>query len=204
MPNTPLAKVPYPSGSDAPAAAADMMAGFISMDPHLVLPATDEADRDAKYADAPISTMVVSGPSKKIWVKTGPAATDWWVVYERQEYRTGFTFLSGWDADTTIAIKNTYTTEVRIKAIRTGGEIVAKPNDSNDSGNITPDEDVCVVPAQVAETVGQFLVVGTYKTNVTSGAASIRNDGTVRIYDAATNGRIRTGDYFWFSVTWNN
>ncbi|TSI12624.1 hypothetical protein [Brevibacterium aurantiacum] len=204
MPNSPLAKVPYPSGSDAPAAAADMMALVMGMDAKLVLPAMDEADRDAKYADAPVSTMVVSGPSKKIWVKTGTLPTDWWTVYERQEYRTGFTFLSGWEQDTVIAIRNTYTTEVRIKALYTGDMITAKPDSSADAGNITPDIDVCVVPAQIAATVGEFLVVGTYKTNVTSGAASIRNDGTVRVYDATTSGRIRTGDYFWFSATWNN
>ncbi|WP_167199475.1 hypothetical protein [Brevibacterium pigmentatum] len=204
MPNSPLAKVPYPSGPDAPAAAADMMGLVMAMDPRLVLPAVDEADRDQKYADAPESTMVVSGPSKKIWVKTGPGPLDWWTVYERQEYRTGFTFLTGWEPDTTIAIRNTYTTEVRIKALYTGDMITAKPDSSADAGNITPDIDVCIVPAQVAETVGEFLVVGTYKTNVTSGAASLRNDGTVRIYDATTSGRIRTGDYFWFSATWNN
>lgn len=204
MPNTPLAKVPYPSGSDTPAAAADMMAGFMSMDPRLVLPAIDEADRDAKYSDAPVSTMVVSGESKKIWVKTGPTATEWWVVYERQEYRTGFTALSGWELTDTIAIRNTYTTEVRLKATRTGDTITAAPPTSGVPGNITPDEDVCVVPAQVAQSVGPFLVVGTYKTNVTSGAASMRNDGTVRIYDANTSGVIRTGDDFWFSATWNN
>lgn len=203
MPNSPLAKVPYPSGPDAPAAAADMMGLVMAMDARLVLPAIDEADRDSKYADAPMSTMVVSGESKKIWVKNGPAVTDWWVVYERQEYRTGFTALSGWELVDAIAIRNTYTTEVRVKALRTGNDIDANGADKWDAGNIG-DEDVAIVPAQVAATLQGFLVPGSYKTNVTSGGSAIRTDGTIRIYDANTSGVIRTGDELWFSATWNN
>ena len=203
MPKSPLANVPYPSGPDAPAAAADMMGLVMAMDPRLVLPAVDEADRDQKYADAPESTMVVSGPSKKIWVKTGPAVTDWWVVYERQEYRTGFTALSGWEIVDAMAIRNTYTTEVRLKALRTGGDINAQGADRWDAGNIV-DQDVAIAPAQVAATLKGFLVMGSYKTNVTSGGSSIRTDGTIRLYDANTAGVIRTGDELWFSASWNN
>lgn len=204
MPNSPLAKVPYPTGTDAPAAAADMMALVMGMDPRLVLPAIDEADRDSKYSDAPASTMVVSGPSKKIWVKTGPGPTDWWTVSERQEYRTGFTFLSGWEEVDVFAIRNAATTEVRVKALRTGDEISGDPHTAALPGNISPDSDVCIVPAQVSATVSNFLVVGTYKSSVTSGAASLSTNGTIRLYDAAAGGRIRTGDEIWFSATWNN
>lgn len=204
MPQSPLSKVPYPSGSDAPAAAADMMAMVMGMDDRLVLPAVDEADRDAKYADAPVSTMVVSGESRKIWVKTGPGITDWWLVYGREEYRTGFTALTGWEIDTAIAIQNTYTTEVRLKLLRTGDDITASNPDQTSPGNIGPDIDVCYAPAQVAKTISNFLVVSTYKTNTTSGAASIKVDGLIRIYDAHTSGIIRSGDTLWFSAAWNN
>lgn len=199
MPTSPLGKVPYPSGSDAPAAAADMMALVMAMDPKLVLPAIDEADRDSKYADADVSTMVVSGPSKKIWVKTGPAVTDWWTVYERQEYRTGFTALSGWEIDDAMAVRNTYTTEVRVKCLRTGGDITA-----TSTGNITPDVDVCIVPAQVSATLKSFQVTGLFRVDITSGGASLRTDGVIRLYDAHPGSSIRNGDYLWFSTTWNN
>lgn len=198
MPNSPLAKVPYPSGSDAPAAAADMMALAMATDPRLVLPAIDEADRDAKYADAPVSTMVVSGESRKIWVKTGPAPTDWWTVYERQEYRTGFTALSNWELDSAKAIRNTYTTEVRIRAIRTGPDLVA-----DSKGNI-PDQDIVLVPADIAATVQEFLVVGTFKALSTSGAGSIKTDGIIKLYDMHAGSTITNGEMIWFSATWNN
>ena len=198
MPNSPLAKVPYPSGPDAPAAAADMMGLVMAMDPRLVLPAVDEADRDAKYADAPISTMVVSGESRKIWVKTGPTPTDWWTVYERQEYRTGFTALSGWELDAAKAIRNTYTTEVRIKLIRTGPDINA-----NAAGNI-PDVDMAIVPAQISATISDFLVMGSLKADYTSGAAALKTDGVVKLYDLHTNSSIQNGNNIWFSATWNN
>lgn len=199
MPNSPLANVPYPSGTDAPAAAADMMALAMATDPRLVLPAVDEADRDAKYADAPVSTMVVSGESRMIWVKTGPAPTDWWTVYERQEYRTGFTALSGWELDDALAIKNTYTTEMRAKFIRTGDDITA-----NEVGNISPDVDVGLVPAQISATISNFQVSMLFRGSVNSGGASLRTDGIIRIYDAHPTSSIRNGDNVWFSATWNN
>lgn len=199
MPNSPLANVPYPSGSDAPAAAADMMALVMATDPRLVLPAVDEADRDAKYADAPVSTMVVSGQSRKIWVKTGPSPTDWWTVYERQEWTTGFTALSGWEIDDAIAIRNTYTTEVRMKAIRTGDDITA-----TSTGNITPDADVAVIPAQIADTLKLRQVITPFRASITSGGAAILVDGTIRIYDLHSGSSIRNSDGVWLSATWNN
>lgn len=198
MPNSPLAKVPYPSGSDAPAAATDMMGLVMAMDPRLVLPAVDEADRDQKYADAPISTMVVSGESRKIWVKTGPAPTDWWTVYERQEYRTGFTALANWELDSAKAIRNTYTTEIRIRAVRTGPDLSA-----DSKGNI-PDQDIVLVPADIAATVQEFLVVGNFKAAYTSGAGSIKTDGIVKLYDMYPGSTIANGEMVWFSATWNN
>ncbi|WP_240373033.1 hypothetical protein [Brevibacterium zhoupengii] len=198
MPNSPLAKVPYPSGSDAPAAAADMMALAMATDPRLVLPAIDEADRDARYSDAPVSTMVVSGESRKIWVKTGPAPTDWWTVYERQEYRTGFTALANWELDSAKAIRNTYTTEVRIRAIRTG------PDLSADAKGNMPDQDIVLVPADIAATVQEFLVVGNFKAAYTSGSGSIKTDGIVKLYDMHPGSTIANGEMIWFSATWNN
>lgn len=204
MPNSPLGKVPYPSGPDAPAAAADMMGLVMAMDPRLVLPAIDEADRDSKYANAPTSTMVVSGPSKKIWVKTGPGPTDWWVVYERQEVRTGFTALTGWELDMVLAIRNTYTTEVRIRARRTGSDITANPHTANSPGNISPDVDVCIIPAQVSANLGEFQVVGLFRSDVNSGSASLRTDGLIRLYDMHPGATIANGQMLWFSITWNN
>lgn len=198
MPTTPLSNVPYPSGSDAPAAAADMMALVTAIDPRLVLPAVDEADRDARYADAPVSTMVVSGESKKIWVKMGPAVTDWWTVYERREYRTGFTAMANWSLDAAKAIRNTYTTEVRIRAIRTGPDLTADAQ-----GNI-PDQELAVVPADVTATVDEFLVVGNFKSSYTSGAGSVKTDGIVKIYDMHSGSTIKNGETIWFSASWNN
>lgn len=203
MPNSPLAKVPYPSGVDAPAAAADMMALVMAMDSRLVLSAVDEADRDQKYADAPVSTMVVSGESRKIWVKTGPAPTNWWVVYERQEYTTGFTAASGWEIERAVAIVNTATIEVRLRLVRTGDDIVASKEIQTSPGNVGPDVDIATIPAQLAATVGDFEVIAPMRASVTSGAVSVRSNGLIRLYDLHTGSSIKTDHRMWISANWN-
>lgn len=200
MPNSPLGKIPYPSGPDAPAAAADMMGLVMAMDPRLVLPAIDEADRDSKYADAPRSTMVVSGQARKIWVKTGDGPTDWWTVYQREEIKTGFTAATGWSLDGALAIRNTYTTELRARLVRTGAAITAQQS----NGNISPDVLTLTIPAQLTETITPYQITAIFRASRTSGSCSITVDGQVILRDAHPGSEISEGENVWISATWNN
>lgn len=198
MPNTPLSKIPYPSGTDAPAAAADMMALVMSADDRLVLKAIDEADRDSKYGDAPVSSLVVSGQSRKIWLKTGDLPTDWFTVYERQEYTEGFTVNSGWEIEYARAVRNTSTTEIRIRVLRTGGDIII-----NDRGNFN-DEKIMDLPPEVAATIDGVQVMAPWRSARTGGIARITIGGGVWLCDGHTNSTVPSGDSVWVSSTWNN
>lgn len=198
MPNTPLSKIPYPSGTDAPAAAADMMALVMSADDRLVLKAVDEADRDSKYGEAPVSSLVVSGESRKIWLKTGDLPTDWFTVYERQEYTEGFSANTGWDIEYARAVRNTSTTEIRIRVLRTGDDIVI-----NDRGNFD-DEKVMDLPPEVSATIDGVQVMAPWRAARTGGIARITIGGGVWLCDGHTNSTIPSGDSVWVSSTWNN
>lgn len=196
MPNTPLGKIPYPSGSDAPAAAADMMALVMATDSRLVLPAIDEADRDAKYSEAPVSTLVVSGESKRIWLKTGPGPTDWLTVYYDTGWVTeGFVAQDGWSITSIKARRNGVNTDIRGEFLRTGDEIRA-----TNTGHL---EDVAVVsvPPQFRPEPDQLDVLGIGRSQYTSGAIQAYNSGMIRILDLHAGAGIENGDFFRFSLS---
>lgn len=196
MPNTPLSKVPYPTGSDAPAAAADMMAAFMTMDSRLVLPAIDEADRDAKYADAPVSSLVVSGQSRKMWVKTGDGPTDWLTVYADTGWVTeGFVVQDGWSITSIKARRNGVNTDIRGEFLRIGDEIRA-----TGTGHL---DDVAVVsvPPQFRPEPDQLDVLGIGRSRYTSGAIQAYNSGMIRILDLHAGAGIENGDFFRFSLS---
>lgn len=198
MPNTPLSKVPYPSGTDAPAAAADMMGLVMAMDDRLVLKAVDEADRDSKYGEAPVSSLVVSGQSRKVWLKTGEGPTDWFTIYERQEYTEGFTVQPGWEIEYVRAVRNTSTTEVRIRVLRTGDDIII-----NSSGNFN-DVKVMDLPPEVSNTIDGVQVMAPWRATRTGGTARITIGGGVWMCDGHSNSEVPTGESVWISSTWNN
>lgn len=67
----------YPSPSQAPAAAADMMALAESFGDRLVLKVADAADRNARYGDAPEGSLAVAGSPLHVWIKQSAAVGDW-------------------------------------------------------------------------------------------------------------------------------
>lgn len=195
MPNTPLSKVPYPSGSDAPAAAEDMMALVMNMDSKLVLPAIDEADRDSKYADAPASSLCVAGRSKKMWMKTGPGPTEWVAVWEDTGWTTdGFVVRNGWSITDIRGRTWGLHTEIRGTMTRTGDEIVATT-----AGNII-DTTVVTVPPQYRPT--GLPVAGIFVARITGGGCFLYPSGDLQIVDAHSNSSIDTGDAFRFSFSY--
>lgn len=199
MPNTPIAKIPYPSGSDAPAAAADMMAAFMNLDDRVVLKAIDAADRDSKYADAPTGSLVTSGPSKTVWLKHGPNPTDWTTVHEDTGWvDKGFVIASGWEIYTHLTARRVNkSVEIRGQLTRTGNDITA--NLSNNPGNIA-DTAVCSIPPQFWPNA-PTTVVAPFLGYVTGGTASLTSSGTIHLRDAHPGSVISTGEWLQFSMS---
>lgn len=196
MPNSPLAKVPYPSGSDAPAAAADMMALIMSMDSRLVLPAVDEADRDSRYAEAPVSTLVVSGESKKIWLKIGTGPTDWHIIYYDTGWVSeGFVVQDGWELVQVGGRTHGPTTEIRGEVVRTGDQL-----DALSTGHLR-DEVIVSVPPQFRPESGALSVIGHGRALQTSGTMELFPNGNFSLLDLHSNSRIETGWPLRFSAT---
>lgn len=197
MPKTLLSKIPYPSGSDAPAAAADMMAAFSHLDDRVVLPAIDEADRDARYADAPASALVVAGPSKSVWMKTGPGPTDWLTVYHDTGWvNEGFTVFSGWDMTTMQARKNGVNINIRCEGTRTGGDITAG------SDGQLPDVSVLTVPPQFRLDGPGLNVVSSFRSLLTGGECQLYLSGIVQLISMHSNAKIETGEIVRFSFSY--
>lgn len=199
MPETPLAKIPYPSGVDAPAAAADMMGAFMSMDNRLVLQAKDAAERDSLYADAPTGTLVISGDSKLIWFKHGPAPTAWSTLYEDTGWvDKGFVVASGWEIGGHLRARRVLkTVEIRAHLNRTGGDI--KANEIQYPGNIA-DQNIVSIPPQFWPDAPTTVVMP-FLANVTAGTLSLSSSGNIAIRDAYPASIIANGDWLQFSMT---
>lgn len=194
MPKTPLAKIPYPSGSDAPAAAEDMMALVMNMDSKLVLPAIDEADRDSKYADAPASSLCVAGPSKKMWMKTGPGPTEWEQVYGSSGWVTeGFVAASGWTIDRVGGINRNGVIDIRAQVTRTGDDIVADSTGPA-MGNIA-DVKILDVPPQFRPQQTDFSIPGIARAYRTSGSTDLYHHGAIMLTDLHTGSSVANGHY---------
>lgn len=196
MPTTSLAKVPYPSGSDAPAAAADMMAIVQALDAKLVLPAVDEADRNARYAEAPVSTLVVSGESKRIWLKIGTGPTDWHTIYYDTGWISeGFVVQDGWSLNKIGGRTHGPTTEIRGELVRTGDDLTA-----TNTGHL-PDQTLVSVPPQYRPESDELSVLGVARSQRTSGTIELHPSGNVNLLDLHANSTIDNGGVLRFSVT---
>ena len=195
MPHTPLSRTPYPSGSDAPAAAADMMAMLMHDDAMKVLPAVDEADRDARYSTAPASTLVASGQSQQIWMKTGPGPTQWLTVWDDSGWdEEGFVIKSGWNVTDVRARTWGPFTEIRGQFYRTGSPITAQS-----AGNIT-DTVICSVPPQ--HRPKDLAVIGIFSATYTSGSMVLAPNGEISIMDAHSASVIDDGHRLRFSISY--
>lgn len=75
------AKLPVPGGGQGPTVPGDLAAFALVVDAHLMQHAVDQADRNTRYADAPLHT-VVSGEDGSLWVKTSATLNSWATAYE--------------------------------------------------------------------------------------------------------------------------
>lgn len=199
MPTTPLAKTPYPSGSDAPAAAADMMRFLTHIDPKLVHDAVDEADRDARYSDGPKGILVVSGDVKKVWLKIADGTPRWIAIYEDTGWvDKGFTVAQGFEIGGHLRARRVNkVVELRAHLLRTGDAI--KANQYTYPGNVA-DLNIIAVPAQFWPDAPTTVVMP-FLSNVTAGTMSLTSSGNIAIRDAYPASEIANGDWVQFSTT---
>lgn len=81
---TDYSEAPIPQGTDAALVPADLQAYADHIDTQLVLRASSEADRDARYGDVPNGTIVVHTGDATEWIKV-PTSIDasGWVTHWR-------------------------------------------------------------------------------------------------------------------------
>ncbi|GGX01856.1 hypothetical protein [Streptomyces chryseus] len=75
------AQLPVPGGGDAPVGPGNLAALATAIDPHLVHHATNLADRNSRFATAPVHTLV-SAENGALWKKTSSTTNTWITVVE--------------------------------------------------------------------------------------------------------------------------
>ncbi|MFJ3812295.1 hypothetical protein ACIPWE_38770 [Streptomyces sp. NPDC090073] len=89
------AQLPIPAGGDSPTVPADIADLAEALDPHLVQFATNQADRDSKYATAPAQTLVIATNGTS-WVKTSSSTNTWATIWEPlQDWQNLITLSAG-------------------------------------------------------------------------------------------------------------
>lgn len=88
------ANLPVPAGGDGPTVPAAVAALAAALDPHLVQYATDQADRDAKFADAPAQTFVIALDGS-VWIKTSSSANTWFTAAAPEPPWSALTIATG-------------------------------------------------------------------------------------------------------------
>lgn len=150
MPDTDhYSALPIPTYAEDPDGPAAFSAFRAAVAPSLVLFATTTSDRDTKYADAPVGTIVSSSTTQNVWKKT---ASGWITLYTD----TGNVLLSSatWgpdcdDAGSYYRIRGDGSCSVYINCTYTG--------DATGAGNIA-DIQMVTLPTAARPPVMQFGV----------------------------------------------
>lgn len=83
MPSSTYAGLPVPSSADADSVPYWLSLLVASLDVRVVLQAADASERDSKYINCPVSTVVVSTSNQSVWIKSaGPGTNSWETVWE--------------------------------------------------------------------------------------------------------------------------
>lgn len=90
------ANLPVPGGGDGPTMPGDLAELAEAIDPHLWQHATDQADRNTKYAAAPVQTVVVALDGTT-WIKVASDSNTWITVWEPVADWVPLTLASGYE-----------------------------------------------------------------------------------------------------------
>lgn len=188
MPDIGKAGLPVPAGGDGPAVAADFAELATALDPHLVQHAEDLADRDARFFDAPVQTLVVAEDGSA-WLKLSSIANTWAAVFEPlQDWQPLITLKSGFEESSVplgVRVKDTTHVYLKGRIERTDGNKILDAN----AVNLGAVPSSLIPPTELRTWVGSCSMAGT--TTLAAGRLEVLNTGTASAYGVA-------GDLLWW------
>lgn len=193
--------IPYPAGSAAPAAAADIMLLAQYLDEHTVLYASDEADRDALWGTLPAPVVVVSKARPAIWLKVSDTNTsaDWRTVWSDPGQQS-----SGFAAGTNFSIVSSWARKVGIFVdcylIVTANADFGPTNSSGvHAGNLAGDPVMVTIPTAYAPPVVTPVLLS---SSFGSWGGRVQPSGNVMIYDGPPGATLSDGDFVTMRASW--
>ncbi|MFE6426732.1 hypothetical protein ACFVOB_14840 [Streptomyces rochei] len=151
------AQLPVPSGSQSPTTPGDMAAFALRVDKFLAHPVDDEAERDARFADADPGTVTFSRVDGTMWgLVEGVNENTWVTIHEEPEPWRNLPLVSGFTAG-----------EEAPKIRRVGKQVFIRGRvQRTDGGLITSSGDVklaqvpndCIPVALASGAAGQTLL----------------------------------------------
>lgn len=194
MANSPLTGFPYLAFNDA----ADLSGITFQISQwadagNVLLKATDEADRDAKYANVPAPALCISKSRPAVWLKTGDSGTsaDWQVVWsDTGPVDTGFVTNASFTKNS--ATVRRVGAQVTFAAFMTAAVDLGPTNDSGiHAGNLAGDPTVIVIPSEFAPTDPVPCLVS---ASFGSWGARIIQTGAVSLLDGPPGATLSNGD----------
>ena len=188
MPTIGYAELPVPAGGDAPQVPTDLAELATALDPHLVHHAEDQADRDARFATAPVQTLVIAEDGTA-WMKL-VAGTNTWTTLSAplQDWQSTITLKSGFEVSTValgVRVKDGTHVYLKGRIERTDGN---KIQDAN-AVNLGAVPSGLIPTSELRTWTGTCSLAGT--TTLAAGRLEVLETGTASAYGVA-------GDILWW------
>ncbi|GAA4688185.1 hypothetical protein [Streptomyces youssoufiensis] len=179
--------LPVPAGGDGPDVPAWLADMATAVDPHLVHDVTNLADRNSRFAGAPLCTLCVAADGTT-WVKTSASANTWVTLWEPLPawqpvtLATGYTASGGYTPQARLIGKRVY---LRGRIERSDGQVV--PNQGVKVGSVPS---TCIPQVQI----GAWAATGSLAGDVTIGVGKLE---VLEVGSASALGV--AGDITWWS-----
>jgi hypothetical protein len=179
----------YPLVGEANDPPADFLRFGDDIDTLLVLKATNQLDRDTRFANVDAGTLVSCAAAQTIWMKltTPPTAASWLVVYQKTEVTTGVV-TAGANFTTSAQWARIQSALVSVKLTLVYGSTDIT---GSSDGNIT-DTTVGTVSANYRPPQDWNVV---YRSNIAMWNGTIQADGAMIIATGVPTAKLRAGDF---------
>lgn len=196
------ARVPLTTEADT--VPADLLRFGTDIDQQLVLKATSQADRDARFANVSKSTLVSCAALGIVWQKKADGASGGWRVMAQSTdaMNTGVvTGTNDWSVPTQWGkVTNGFYSLYVTLTYSGSSDIVATDQSGSTPGGLV-DTQIGTINTPYPPSWGPWVTDS--RTNVTGCTVVIRpSDGAVIITDLPTAGRVRPGDSVTFITTY--
>lgn len=193
-----------PTTTEADTVPADLLRFGTDIDQMLVLKATSQADRDAKYANVNAGTLVSCAALGIVWQKisTPPTSPSWRVLNQNADpvtsgvatYSANFSPLK---QGAKIVNGSIY---LLVQGTYTGPDVVGKPTTDLIPGDID-DLSFATIASDYLPPAAILPQVGAVRTSVAGGAWQMFSNQII-ITSLSAGARIRTGDSVSVSASW--